>query len=293
MTRKRIEDLRRGGAGTLRGGVQSLLMTDESWAGWYRDRDGSQAVVLTTDGQRIRIRIRGVDFEGESFDRLVPVAGAAPEGGASAAVEGVFSPVGGGFSSADGAFSLADGALTDCVLEWDLPLPVRVGGTLRQATLGCLLSLRRVDPDLHLALHLDGAVYESARAESDFGAALTAIQRILPDGVRLQTCIACAFSAPFPAEVPTQAPAQVAAGLPAPASSASVPGPRRGLSGSLSCFREAKDTCRSAEGGEAVPAPGDRRTGLVQEVWSCQEFETSGLWAIDTGHRGAFPLESV
>ncbi|RST22199.1 hypothetical protein EF908_17925, partial [Streptomyces sp. WAC04770] len=166
-------------------------MTDESWAGWYRDRDGSEAVVLTTDGQQLRIRIRGVDFEGESFDRLVPVAGTAPESGAPAPADGASSP-------ADGAFSLADGALTDCVLEWDLPLPVRVDGTLRQATLGCLLSLRRVDPDLHLALHLDGAVYESARAESDFAAALTAIQRILPDGVRLQTCIACAFSAPFP-----------------------------------------------------------------------------------------------
>ncbi|SCD79115.1 DUF6304 family protein [Streptomyces sp. DvalAA-19] len=260
-------------------------MTDESWAGWYRDRDGSEAVVLTTDGQQLRIRIRGVDFEGESFDRLVPVAGTAPESGAPAPADGASSPAEGTFSPADGAFSLADGALTDCVLEWDLPLPVRVDGTLRQATLGCLLSLRRVDPDLHLALHLDGAVYESARAESDFAAALTAIQRILPDGVRLQTCIACAFSAPFPLQVPAQ--------LPAPASSASVPGPRRGLSGSLACF------------GEAKGAPGDRRTGLVQEVWSCREFEGSPSWATDTGtdtdtgadthtgHRGAFPLESV
>ncbi|MDI7786169.1 MULTISPECIES: DUF6304 family protein [Streptomyces] len=273
-------------------------MTDESWAGWYRDRDGSEAVVLTTDGQQLRIRIRGVDFEGESFDRLVPVAGTIPESGAPAPVDGTSCPVGEGFSSPDGAFSsaggtfsLAEGALTDCVLEWDLPLPVRVDGTLRQATLGCLLSLRRVDPDLHLALHLDGAVYESARAESDFAAALTAIQRILPDGVRLQTCIACAFSAPFPLQVPAQLPA------PASSASASVPGPRRGLSGSLACF------------GEAKGAPGDRRTGLVQEVWSCREFEGSPSWATGTGtgtatatdtgadthtgNRGAFPLESV
>ncbi|MFJ4823869.1 DUF6304 family protein [Streptomyces bacillaris] len=258
-------------------------MTDESWAGWYRDRDGSEAVVLTTDGQQLRIRIRGVDFEGESFDRLVPVAGTAPESGAPAPVDGTSCPVDGGCSPADGAFSLAEGALTDCVLEWDLPLPVRVDGTLRQATLGCLLSLRRVDPDLHLALHLDGAVYESARAESDFAAALTAIQRILPDGVRLQTCIACAFSAPFPLQVPAQPPAQPPAPAPASSASASVPGPRRGLSGSLACF------------GEAKGAPGDRRTGLVQEVWSCREFEGSPSWATDTdtGHRGAFPLESV
>ncbi|MET9054588.1 DUF6304 family protein [Streptomyces bacillaris] len=271
-------------------------MTDESWAGWYRDRDGSEAVVLTTDGRQLRIRIRGVDFEGESFGRLVPVAGTAPEGGVPAPADRTSSPADGGLSSPDGSlpsaggvFSLAEGALTDCVLEWDLPLPVRVDGTLRQATLSCLLSLRRVDPDLHLALHLDGAVYESARAESDFAAALTAIQRILPDSVRLQTCIACAFSAPFPTQVPAQ--------LPAPASSASVPGARRGLSGSLVCFAEAKGACPSPDddgrGGGAAPAPGDRRTGPVQEIWSCREFEGHPSWAADPDRLGAFPLESV
>ncbi|PJN31825.1 hypothetical protein CG717_12925 [Streptomyces sp. CB02613] len=144
-------------------------MTDESWAGWYRDNQGSEAVVLTTDGQRIRTRIRGADFEGESFDVLRPVAGAPPE---------------------NGTFGLKDGALTDCVLEWDRPLPVLVAGALRHATLTCLLSLRRADPHLHLALHLDGAVYESARAERDFAAALAAVQRILPDDVSVQTSVA-------------------------------------------------------------------------------------------------------
>ncbi|SBV01579.1 hypothetical protein YW5DRAFT_06701 [Streptomyces sp. Ncost-T6T-1] len=144
-------------------------MTDESWAGWYRDNQGSEAVVLTTDGQLIRIRIRGADFEGESFDVLRPVAGAPPE---------------------NGTFGLKDGALTDCVLEWDRPLPVLVAGALRHATLSCLLSLRRAEPDFHLALHLDGAVYESARAERDFAGALAAVQRILPDDISLQACVA-------------------------------------------------------------------------------------------------------
>lgn len=144
-------------------------MTDESWAGWYRDNKGSDAAVLTTDGQRIRLRTRGADFEGDSFDGLRPVAGAPPEGG---------------------TFGLRDGALTDCVLEWDRPLPVLVAGTLRHATLTCLLSLRRADPDLHLALHLDGAVYESARAERDFAAALAAVERALPDEVRVQALAA-------------------------------------------------------------------------------------------------------
>ncbi|MGW8883939.1 DUF6304 family protein [Streptomyces sp. NPDC055749] len=220
-------------------------MTDESWAGWYRDRHGSVAVILTTDGQQLRIRIRGVDFEGESFGALGPVAGVPPEGA---------------------EFALVDGVLDDCVLEWDLPLPVLVSGTLRQATLSCLLSLRRADPDLALALHLDGAVYESARAAGDFAAALATIQRVLPEGIRLQTCIACAFSDYFP-------------------------DPARGLSGGLACFRGAKDEYRGAADAGDVAQLWDRRSGFVQEIWSCREFEARPAEGAGTGHRGAFPLE--
>ncbi|WP_406392225.1 DUF6304 family protein [Streptomyces sp. NBC_00887] len=220
-------------------------MTDESWAGWYRDRHGSEPVILTTDGQQLRIRVRGAEFEGESFDSLSPVAAVPPE---------------------SGAFDMVDGSLSDCVLEWDLPLPVLVSGTVRQVTLSCLLSLRRADPDLYLALHLDGAAYESNRAESDFASALATIQRILPPGIRLQTCIACAFSDYFPVPV-------------------------RGLSGGLACFRGAKAAYRDAAGGADVADLWDRRTGLVQEIWSCPEFEPRPAEGAGTGHRGAFPLE--
>ncbi|MEU1124677.1 DUF6304 family protein [Streptomyces sp. NPDC005899] len=220
-------------------------MTDESWAGWYRDGHGSEAVVLTTDGQHLRIRVRGTDFEGESFDGLRPVTGPTAEGG---------------------VFDLVDGVLGDCVLEWDLPLPVLTAGAVRQATLSCLLSLRRADPDLYLALHLDGAVYESHRAEGDFAAALATVQRALPPDIHLQTCIACALSDYFPA-------------------------PDRGLSGQLACFRGAKDAYRGATDAGAVAGLWDRRTGFVQEIWSCREFEPRPATGAGTGHRGAFPLE--
>ncbi|MFF8551825.1 DUF6304 family protein [Streptomyces sp. NPDC015501] len=221
-------------------------MTDESWSGWYRDARGSEAVVLTTDGQRLRVRVRGADFEGESFDGLRPVAGGLPEGGGPGP---------------------AGGTLTDCVLEWDLPLPVLVAGALRHATLGCLLSLRRDDPALHLALHLDGAVYESARAERDFTTALAALRRGLPEDVRLQTCSACAFSGPFPA-------------------------PGRGLSGTLACFREAKDAYRGRAAGEGgVLDLWDRRSGTVQEIWSCREFEAGPAEVLGADRGDAVPLE--
>ncbi|MFJ7490209.1 DUF6304 family protein [Streptomyces sp. NPDC097727] len=220
-------------------------MTDESWAGWYRDRQGSDAVILTTDGQQLRLRTRGIDFEGKSFDGLTPVAGTPP---------------------ADGLFALVDGALGDCVLEWDLPLPVLWDESVHQATLSCLLSLRRPDPYLYLELQFGGAAYRSHRAESDFASALATIQRALPPGARLQTCIACAFSDYFPS-------------------------PGRGLSGGLACFRGAKDAYRGAAGEGDVLDLWDRRTGFVQEIWSCREYESRPDRGAGTGHRGAFPLE--
>ncbi|MFD7714372.1 DUF6304 family protein [Streptomyces sp. NPDC059814] len=220
-------------------------MTDESWAGWYRDRQGSDAVILTTDGQQLRLRIRGVDFEGDSFDGLRPVAGT-PDLVAT--------------------YPRGDGVLNDCVLEWDLPFPVVADGVAQQARLSCLLSLRRPDPYLYLELQFGGAGFRSHRAESDFGSALATIQRVLPPGVRLQTCIACAFSDYFPA-------------------------PGRGLSGGLACFRGAKEAYRGADGQGDVLDLWDRRSGFVQETWSCPEFEPRPAEGAGTGHRGAFPLE--
>ncbi|WP_326699760.1 DUF6304 family protein [Streptomyces sp. NBC_01754] len=240
-------------------------MTDESWAGWYRDSRGSEAVILTTDGRQLRIRVRGTDFEGASFDTLAPVAGAPAEAA---------------------AFDLAAGVLGDCVLEWDLPLPVLVAGTARQATLSCLLSLRRADPDLCLALHLDGAVYESRRAERDFASALSTIRAALPPDIHLQICAACALSGYLPAS-------------------------DRGMSGGLGCFRDTKDAYRDAAEEPGVEGLWDRRAGVVQEIWSCREFEPrpSGPEFVpaeqgerptipqvpaertDPGRLGAYPLE--
>ncbi|MFI6641335.1 DUF6304 family protein [Streptomyces sp. NPDC050504] len=221
-------------------------MTQESWAGWYRDRRGADAVILTTDGERISLRIRGVDFEGGSFDALVPAGGIPPE---------------------SGAFALHEGALSDCVLEWDLPLPVINDGKLHQATLGCLLALQRPEPRLGLSLLFGGAVYESGRAERDFAGALATVQGLLPPGVDIGACAACAYSDYFPSG-------------------------RRVLSGGLGCFRGAKEEYRAASGAEEVTALWERRDGLVQEVWSCQEFERrpEGAGAPGTGHRGPFPL---
>lgn len=122
----------------------------EVWTGWYRDRSGAEAIVITVDGRQVSARIRGVEYTGASFAAL----SAAEEGGE---------------------------ALTGCVLEWDLPLPVVVDGVAQQATLGCLLTLGE-RTDLSLTLHYGGTAYESGIAGGDFEEALDRVRRQLPEG---------------------------------------------------------------------------------------------------------------
>ncbi|MFI8825744.1 DUF6304 family protein [Streptomyces sp. NPDC053431] len=122
----------------------------EVWTGWYRDRRGAEAIVITADGSRVATRIRGIEYTGASFAAL----SAADEGGQ---------------------------ALTGCVLEWDLPLPVLTDGTAQQATLSCLLTLGE-RADLSLTLHYGGAAYESGVAGGDFEEALNRVRRQLPPG---------------------------------------------------------------------------------------------------------------
>ncbi|MEU2229594.1 MULTISPECIES: DUF6304 family protein [Streptomyces] len=122
----------------------------EVWTGWYRDRSGAEAIVITADGRRVATRIRGVEYTGESFAALA----AAEEGGR---------------------------ALTGCVLEWDLPLPVVVDGAAQQATLACLLTLGE-RADLSLTLHYGGAAFEACVAGGDFEGALERVRQQLPAG---------------------------------------------------------------------------------------------------------------
>ncbi|HET6353261.1 DUF6304 family protein [Streptomyces sp.] len=130
----------------------------EVWAGWYRDRTGAEAVTIAASGRQLRTRIKGVEYEGETFAALEPVG--------------------------------ADGVLSSCVLEWDMPLPVQSDGRVEQATLSCLLTLGEPPQDggpldradLNLTLHYGGAAYESGVAGGDFGDALSRIRRQLPPG---------------------------------------------------------------------------------------------------------------
>ncbi|MGW2203440.1 DUF6304 family protein [Streptomyces sp. NPDC001774] len=131
----------------------------EVWTGWYRDRNGAEAIVITVDGRQVSARIRGVEYTGASFAAL-----------RAADAAGV----------ADAAEKSGE-TLTGCVLEWDLPLPVVVDGAAQQATLSCLLTLGE-RADLSLTLHYGGTAYESGIAGGDFEEALHRVRRQLPEG---------------------------------------------------------------------------------------------------------------
>ncbi|MEU2504856.1 DUF6304 family protein [Streptomyces sp. NPDC007863] len=122
----------------------------EVWTGWYRDRRGAEAIVITADGGHVTVRVRGIEYTGAGFAALT----AAGEGGE---------------------------VLTGCVLEWDLPLPVVAGGTTQEATLGCLLTLGE-RADLSLTLHYGGTAFEAVVAGGDFEGALARLRGQLPEG---------------------------------------------------------------------------------------------------------------
>ncbi|MFI5802297.1 DUF6304 family protein [Streptomyces sp. NPDC051561] len=227
-------------------------MTGESWVGWYRDRAGTQALAISTDGRHLSARIRGVEFTGTSFDTLLPAEQPPPP-------EAEFTLTG-------------QGALCGCVLEWDIPMPVYDDGTVHRAALRCLLTLGRptgeeAGPDrlhLGLALHFDGALYASGHAESDFAGALAEIQRQLPEGAYLKSCLSCAYSDYHPA-------------------------PGAPLFGGLGCFRDAKDAYRTTEGARGLLQVWDQNSGPVQETHRCPDFSRRPDGSRGTGHRGPFP----
>ncbi|MFJ4923565.1 DUF6304 family protein [Streptomyces sp. NPDC088725] len=132
----------------------------DSWAGWYRDRQGAEAITITTSGRQVSTRIRGVEYKGVDFEALEPVG--------------------------------PGDVLSSCVMEWDVPLPVNESGEARQALLNCLLTLGEREAgeplgraELSLTLHCDGAAYASGIAGGGFEEALGRIRRQLPADTEL------------------------------------------------------------------------------------------------------------
>jgi hypothetical protein len=127
--------------------------SSETWAGWYRDRQGAEPISFLCGGGRVRTEVRGTSYEGPDFAALEPAGSGAQ--------------------------------LTACVMEWDMRLRLVVAGEAQQTTLSCLLTLSDKGPELSLTLHWGGAAFASGIAGGDFEEALGRIRRQLPAGTEL------------------------------------------------------------------------------------------------------------
>ncbi len=212
----------------------------------YRDRLGEERTSIRNDGTTLFLTIRGVEFQGRDFDLLEPAVDTDP--------------------SKLSSFSLDQDCLCSCVIDTEIPLPV----VTPEGTTGSVLEvhLELGDPrpsprggidreNLTLGLSLGDRVLTSRGSHGDFEGQLVDLQKQMPEGTYLKSCINCAFSDYSPGG--------------------------HGLFGGLACFRDNK------AGYQAVRSKGDMfrvwgtMTEFVQETHFCPEFERR---APRTGYRG-------
>lgn len=78
-----------------------------SYPARYRDARGEEATTIFNDGRTLRMVVRSVEFSGPDFDGFEPPPRMEDAIGES--------------------FSLYDKSLTDCVLEWEMPIGMIIG----------------------------------------------------------------------------------------------------------------------------------------------------------------------
>ena len=225
------------------------------FAAHFSDARGSEAILIHNDGSRLRTTIRGVALAGHSLDDFEP------EGTPSAAAlaQLTLSP---------------QGQLCDCVLRFDLPLPLMPlagGGGEITATLQVHLDLGAPTADsltherLSLALAWTSASGSSQRIAAQdnsgwFETALLDLQaqlRTLPEQLSIKACISCQYSDYSPCG--------------------------NGLFGSMLCFRNIAAEYGQVSNKDSLWAVHDRFERQVQETNVCPQF---ALRKPGTGYRG-------
>ena len=209
----------------------------------YRDKIGEETTTIDNDGRELRMVVRGVEFRGGDFDCLEPTEKQD--------------------ASRLACFTLQKGDLCSCVIECKIPVRV-AGAETTEGTLDVHVELGNPEPKggidrlyLQLTLQLGHYCFVSSGWSGWFEDELLDLQKQLPEGVFLKSCINCAFSDYSPLG--------------------------HGMFGGLACFRDNK------EGYRAVRTKGDifrvwkTMTEYVQETYLCAEFEKRQP---KTGYRG-------
>ena len=209
-------------------------MTCVTYPGTYVDRNGLEALVFHNDGTTLTTTIRGIRFEGRSFDSLAPTS---PAQGAQLA-----------------SFTLNDGDLCGCTLALDIPMPVIVGRATTTGVLHVQLQLGQPAPNggvdhehLTLTLTYQDGTCASPGTSGLFECELLALQGQLPDDVHLQACITCLYSDYSPYG--------------------------QGLFGTMLCFRNMKAEYLRVSSKDDFWAVHGREDRQVQETFLCDQFK--------------------
>lgn len=220
-----------------------------SYPARYKDRFGEERTTILNDGDTLKMVVRGVRFQGNDFDGFEPQSVSDPAQLSS--------------------FTFLHGSLCFCTIEADIRISVvtpdrTMDGLLTfELELGELVPTGQMDRErLQLHLTVNDQTFCSDGKSGWFEDEMLDLQRKLPPGTFIKSCINCAFSDYSPYG--------------------------HGLFGSMICFRANK------QGYLALPAGEDFSKDayfdvmgtvpeMVQETYLCPEFERRKP---RTGYRG-------
>jgi len=206
----------------------------DSYPATYTDVHGTEATVITNDGETLCITIRGVEFKGSDFDLLEPCDDATPD-----QLKG---------------FSLNQNELCSCRIECAIPILISDRGNPSQGTLTVDLILGDPGPrgslnrqELQITLACDHGEYAGSGKSGWFEDELLEIQAKLPDGVFMQACINCLYSDYSPCG--------------------------HGTFGGMMCFRNLKTAYLKVKSKADFWSIHNRYDRIVQETYVCPEFK--------------------
>lgn len=229
----------------------------------YRDASGEEATIIHNDGTDLTMTIRGIRFTSQFFEDWEVQERA--ENDLSLVS---FTLLGTRLLVQQGEAWLL--TLCDCVLEWQMPVPVWDNGNVTTALLYGKLELGPPRlPErgglefifLMLTLGYNDRQYGGEKTSGYFETALNQIGASLPPSVYLKTCFTCGLS------------------------DYSVFG--NSTFGTLLCFRGCKNEYRAVRHArfrkDEYMTVMDMYTEMVQETYLCPEWERREP---DTGYRG-------
>ncbi len=151
-----------------------------SYKSKYKDENGQEEICFESDGSSLKTRIRGIDFEGQSFEELEPIAG--------------------DLEKAQKIFYLGNfNYLSNCEIEVALPIRLcTLAGFIEEPLMVGVLLNESEEPELiKFALTIREDIFSlfEGMKEMSFEYQLPALQSLLPVGVHIKSCFFCAFSA--------------------------------------------------------------------------------------------------